>query len=192
MNWIVSVVLRTVALALVWGALAGWSAEYALYGVISVVSATAFSLLLVPPARGVVGRAGFTLHRWPQRCWYAVVLMLWFVKQSVRGGVDVALRALRREPDIDPLVVVAAVELPAGHARQLAMLMMNLMPGSLIQRDMPEKHLPDAKAADPAQTTDPGWGSVELHTIAAELDPAAQWAELQVRVGRVFGVHEPI
>lgn len=100
--------------------------------------------------------------------------MLWFAWQSARGGVDVALWALRRTPDIDPEVLVVPVELPQGHARQLAQLMMNLMPGTLIQG---EKQLTTPTHTQHTDTTDSAaaagaWPVVVLHSISADLDAA--------------------
>lgn len=125
--------------------------------------------MLVAPAVGAPALAS-----WPRRCWNTVLLMLWFAWQSARGGVDVALRALRRTPDIDPEVLVVPVELPQGHARQLAQLMMNLMPGTLIQA---EKQLTTPTHTQHTDTTDSAaaagaWPVVVLHSISADLDAA--------------------
>lgn len=166
-TWVVSALLRAAAFALIWAGLAGWSADYAVYGVVSVALVTAMSLVLLAPAPGRPAPG-----TWPRRCWFGAALVGWFLWQAVRGGVDVALRAVRRTPDIDPLVLTVPVDLPDGAARQVAQLLMNLMPGTLIQGE---------------SRGEAGGRHVELHTIAAELEPAEQWAQLQRRVGRVFG-----
>lgn len=181
MRWLTAVVLRGAALAGLWAFLAGWSAEYGIYGVVSVATATGFSLWLSPPQRQV------DVRRWPRRVWFTVALALWFIGQSVIGGVDVAVRAVRRPVGIDPAVVTAPVELPPGHSRQLAMLMMNLMPGSMIQRGV---HQTDDDVAATALTWSDGHSDqaaqVELHTLSASLNPAAQWRSLQQRVHRAL------
>lgn len=166
MKWIVSSAWRALLLALLWMLLSGAAADYLTYGAVSVVAATALSLVLMPPQ----GPPRPT--RWPRRLWFGAMLAGWFLGQSVVGGIDVARRALRRHPDIEPAVVEAPVELPEGHARQMAMLMMNLMPGSMIQR-APEN------AEKPAQAD-----RVELHTLSASLHPADQWSHLQRRVAQ--------
>ncbi|WP_169558502.1 Na+/H+ antiporter subunit E [Nesterenkonia alba] len=178
----ISGVLRAVVFGLLWVALAGFEAEYAAYGVISVAATTALSLQLIPPGPRL------SVHRWPARVWFTVLLIGWFLWQSARGGVDVALRAAKPHTDIAPAVVVAPVVLPPGHARHLAMLMMNLMPGSMIQRgpfptDPPEHHKDDDAGSRSSPAPQSGV-HVELHTLALELNPAAQWATLQHRVRR--------
>lgn len=70
---------------------------------------------------------------------------------------------------------------PPGRGRQLAMALMNLMPGSMVQQVVDASGRPaDAPDADPT--------AVELHTLSGELAPAAQWEELQCRVARAVGV----
>lgn len=165
MRWIVSALLRATGFALLWAGMAGWSSDYAVYGLVSVALTTAFSLVLLTPAA-----ARPSPGAWPRRCWSGASLATWFLWQAARGGVDVALRALRRTPDIDPQVLTVPVELPDAAARQVAQLMMNLMPGTLIQ----------------GEVTQDGSPAVVLHTIAAELEPARQWSELQRRVGRMY------
>lgn len=177
MKYLVAVLLRAAVLSLLWVFFSGSWVEYAAYGAVSVAVATAISLWVMPPVGPV--RVG----RWPRRLWFSLTLVLWFGWQSVLGGVDVAVRSLRRPVRIEPAVITAEIQLPEGNARQLAMVMMNLMPGSMIQRTM------DSSGAT-AQTTGQGPTcppeQVELHTLAAELDPADQWQQLQHRVARAF------
>lgn len=165
MKYVIAGILRATVLAIIWVFFAGWSADYAIYGVVSVAAATAFSLALLPPQGNPNPLA------WPRRAWFVTLLLGWFLWQSAKGGVDVAIRALKRTPDIDPEVITAKVALPEGHARQVAMLMMNLMPGSMIQRGPLTTEGPDA---------------VELHTLSATLKPAEQWRQLQQRTARAF------
>ncbi len=181
MRWVVGAVLRAVVLGVLWAGFTSASLDYAVYGLVSVLVCTALSLWLMPPESPV------RIARWPRRIWFAGALCLWFMWQSVLGGVDVAVRSLRRPVRIDPAVVRAPIDLPEGHARQLAMVLMNLMPGSMIQRTT------DSQGATSLVTTDPDAAAacappqqVELHTLAAELDPARQWKHLQHRVSRAF------
>lgn len=165
MRWVVAAVLRAVLLGVLWLAWSGAGREYVGYGVVAVIVATAVSLAVLPP--GPVRPA-----TWARRTIAWITLAGWFGWQSVRGGVDVALRALRRTPDIAPEVFDAPQHLPTGDARQLAMVLMNLMPGSMVQRIGDER--------------------VELHTLAAELSPVRQWEELNRRVGAAFGEPSPL
>lgn len=170
MKWILAVGLRGLLLGLLWAALSGADPEYLGYGAVSVSCAVALSLALLPP------RGAPRPTRWPRRLWFSVVLGLWFLGQSVVGGVDVARRAVRRQPDIDPTVIPAPVQLPEGQARQLAMVLMNLLPGSMIQRSI---------AGGDGSTDQQGPAdAVELHTLSAALDPARQWSRLQHRVAQ--------
>lgn len=166
-TWAVAAALRALVLAVLWVALAGWDADYAVYGIVSVSAATALSLVLMPPGSLRVGT-------WPRRIWFTLVLVAWFLGQSVRGGVDVAMRALRRRPDIEPAVFEAPVRIPAGAQREIALLLMNLMPGSMVQ-----KIITPAPAGDPL---------VELHTLSPDLDPVDQWHRLEERVAAAFAV----
>lgn len=172
-------VLRAVVLGLLWWALSGAGADYVIYGLVSVVLATVLSLLLLPPSRGSSPR------RWPRRLGSSIVLLSWFLGQSVLGGLDVARRVLARPVDIDPGVVVAPFALEPGHARQLALTMMNLMPGSMVQQVVTADGKPaDNTAEGPVREP----AAVQLHTLSPQLDPADQWARLQARVGAAFGV----
>lgn len=181
MRWLVAAVLRAGILGVLWAGFTSASMDYAVYGLVSVLACTLMSLWLIPP------ESPTQIARWPRRVWFSGALCLWFLWQSVLGGVDVAVRSLRRPVRIDPTVVRAPIDLPEGHARQLAMVLMNLMPGSMIQRTT------DDAGATALVTTDPDSAAicvspqqVELHTLAPELDPARQWKQLQHRVSRAF------
>lgn len=139
MRWLTAIVLRALLSTVAWVSLSGWDADYAAYGLLSVGAATAVSLALLPPAR-----------------------------EGVRGLAARAWRAVRRTPDIAPAVVSAPFLLPAGPGRNMAMLLMNLMPGTMVQRA--------------------GSDGVQLHTLALELRPVEQWEQLQRRVARAYGV----
>lgn len=157
--------LRGGLLALVWVVLAGWDGDYALYGVVSVAAATGLSMAMFP-VRG--GGSPSTASLW-RRSAAIATLPLWFIWKSVVGGVDVAWRALRRPVDVDPAVITAPCRLPDGNALQVALLMMNLMPGTMVQRVIGDGD------------------TVELHTLSSELDPVKQWEALQDRIERALG-----
>lgn len=177
MRWTAAAVVRAALLGLLWVFFAGWEADYAVYGAVAVAAATVLSLVLLTPQ----GRPKPAV--WPRRVWFAVLLAAWFVGQSVRGGTDVALRALRGRRGIEPAVVEAGFQLPPGHARELALTMMNLMPGSMVQRVVGASGgTADVVADRPMEEP----RHVELHTLSPSLDPAGQWAELQHRVRRAF------
>jgi len=57
--------------------------------------------------------------------------VLFFVDRSLRGGVDVAWRALRPTLPLEPQWVVRPLRLPPGGPRSLLVSVISLMPGTL-------------------------------------------------------------
>lgn len=162
MRYLGAIVVRGLLLVVLWGALSGWSLDYALYGVASVLLTLAVSLKLSPPS----GHAPSPMR--------SLTLAGWFIGQAVVGGVDVAKRAVARTPDIDPAVLNADLVLPPGPAAELALLLMNLMPGTMVQHVAQDRR------------------SVELHTLSEDLDPVEQWMSLQRRVAAAARVDTPV
>lgn len=206
LRWVSAVVIRTVFLALVWLLLAGPDPDYAIYGAVSVAAALLMSLWLQPPVRigaAPAGRGSAADASAPEELRRGevpaavhqgaagVVLVVWFLWQSVIGGADVALRAVRRRVDVDPVIERAPFLLPEGHARQLALLLMNLMPGSMVQQVIgqaaTDDESGDAHGSAGRQGAENTEEIVELHSLAAALRPAQQWEHLQQRVGAAFG-----
>jgi len=111
--------VRFAALALLWVALTEGDLATWWLGSLAVVAATLASLVLLPPAGhpwspvGAVRFAGF------------------FFRQSVVGGVDVALRALKPGLDLDPALVEYETRLPEGEAQVLFANTISLLPGTL-------------------------------------------------------------
>ena len=163
MTWVLSAVLRSMVFAGIWLALSDADPSNVVYGGISVALVTGLSLLLLPPKPAA-------FRRWPARVWGSIVLAGWFLQQSVIGGIDVARRAMTRPVDVDPTVVEVNVTLPEGAAQQLCYLLMNLLPGSMIQH---VKKLGDQTIA-------------EIHTLSIELEPKTQWHTLEDRVAQAF------
>lgn len=164
-KWVGAAAVRGFFLALTWIALSGESVwSYIGYGAVAVTLCTALSLWLVAPRP-------LRLREWPRRSWAALTLIVWFLRQSAVGGVDVAWRAIKRRVDVDPAVMEAPLKLTSQHGQQIAIALMSLMPGALVQRVVENaEDLP----------------TVELHTIARELHPVDQWNELQGRVAAVI------
>lgn len=167
-RWATAGLIRGTVAAVLWTGLTHGDPGKAVYGVVSVLAAVLLSLWLLPPRRppgqGGRGRRGLAV----------VTLLAWCLRQIVVGGVDVSLRALHPGRRIAPEVVAAPLELPPGPAREVALLMMNLMPGSMVQRVLP---------GEPE--------TVEIHTLAAELRPRQIWEELQGRAAAMEGHRLP-
>jgi multicomponent Na+:H+ antiporter subunit E len=56
---------------------------------------------------------------------------VYFVQQSLRGGIDVASRALHPRMPVDPCWVEHRLTLPPGQPRTLMLSVVTLLPGSL-------------------------------------------------------------
>lgn len=150
---------RGVLLGLLWwilteGVSPGWY-----YGVVATAAALVLSLRLSPPEaqRGrYVTRAGPTLR-----------LVVWFLAQSVRGGIDVSRRILARHVDVRAEIQRHPVHLPPGNQRQLALVMMNLMPGTLV--------------------LSMGKDTALIHVLDSRIAAADLWAQLQRRIAAAAG-----
>lgn len=147
---------RVALFAALWWLLNGGDARSWVVGGPVVLAAAALSLWLQPE------------RTWRWR-WAGVLPMAWFfLRESVRGGFDVARRALRPNPALQPGVLRFRTRLPGGSARLLFMGLNSLLPGTLVmglEDDMLQVHALDCS---------PG---VETELRA-----------LEQRVARLFGV----
>ena len=166
---ILRLVWRTLALGALWLVLSGGG--YLTYGVPVVLLAVAFLCVLSSPFGGFTQRRPHVMSR----ALGMVHLGLWFLWQSVKGGADVAARAVRRPVAIEPHYEELPVILPPGAALDLSMLMISLLPGSL------GVQLRDDQLC--------------MHVLSPELDAAGQWNTLQQLAARTTGVvtlHTPL
>jgi multicomponent Na+:H+ antiporter subunit E len=90
-----------------------------LVGLIATAAATWLSLRLLPPATGRVRVTALAL------------LLPRFLWQSLRAGLDVALRALHPRLPLQPGFVDYPVQFPRGSARNAFELISSLLPGSV-------------------------------------------------------------
>lgn len=150
------VLTRIALLAMLWwvlteGSLDGWAA-----GSLVVFCAAVASLALAPPG----------LYRW--RILELPGFALFFIRQSVLGGVDVARRAFDPRIPIDPDFVDYPLRLPIEPARVFFANTMSLLPGTLsvtLRED-----------------------AIQLHILNRQM-PVRQTAEaLEERVAALFGV----
>ncbi|MBW6496085.1 MAG: Na+/H+ antiporter subunit E, partial [Burkholderiaceae bacterium] len=105
--------------ALLWWVLAAGRLEGWLLGGIAVIAATWASLVLLPP------RA--------QRLRIAALpgFLAFFLINSVRGGWQVALMAVRGRVALHPVLLELPLNLPAGAPQVLLTCVLGLMPGTL-------------------------------------------------------------
>lgn len=149
--------LRGLLLVVLWWVLAEGDVRFWHYGLGAVALATVLSLRVLPPAPPRSGR----------RPWEAPLLAAWFLGSVVRGGIDVARRAVDPRLTISPHLVRVPIRTASPAGRRLALWMINLMPGSLVVRE-------DEDSAD-------------LHILAEDLDAERSWDELERRIGRIVG-----
>lgn len=151
-----SVILRRSAgFIFLWWVLTEGSTEGWGLGVVAVVAGVAASLRLMPPRAGAVSVSGFFAF---------VIFFLW---QSVRGGLQVAAMALRPRLDLTPCVLDWPVALPPGPPRLLLTAALGLMPGTVGVR-LEGEHL-------------------HLHVLDQRLPVAAEVKALEAVIARVFG-----
>lgn len=112
------ILARALPLALLWWVLAQGAPESAAVGVVTVGLAAAVSVRLQPGMLSVSP-------------WQVVPFILFFLRESVRGGVQVALLALRPGLDLRPGTLEVALRLPHEPARVLLAALVGLMPGTL-------------------------------------------------------------
>lgn len=150
---------RFATLALLWLALTEGDLGTLWLGFLAVVAATLSSLALLPPAGhslSPVGTARF------------IGFFLW---QSSVGGIDVALRALRPDMDLEPALVEYTTRLPKGGARVLFANTISLLPGTLSAEIQDRRLL--------------------IHTLAISSSLDEELRHMEEMVARVFGVELP-
>lgn len=113
------VIVRVTVMAAVWLVLSGGDLRYWGIALLAVLGAAFASLLLVPSSG--LG--------WSPAGWLRFIPF--FLRESVLGGTDVALRALSIRPRVDPGYVDFEFRLAEEPARVLVANTMSLMPGTL-------------------------------------------------------------
>lgn len=104
----------------VWLVLSGGDASGLIFGAAASAGAAWASLALLPPGRrniGLVGMAG---------------LVPGFLRSSLRGGIDVARRALHPRMPVNPGWIAYRTDLPKGLPRVVFGSETSLLPGSLV------------------------------------------------------------
>lgn len=113
-------VIRAALFALLWWLLTEGQTDSWFFGIPVVILATVFSTVLAPPIpRSIIGLLQF---------------VPFFLSQSLRGGVDVAWRALHPSLPIAPILVDYPLRLPDEQARVFLANTVSLLPGTLSVR----------------------------------------------------------
>jgi multicomponent Na+:H+ antiporter subunit E len=89
-----------------------------------------------------------------------------FIRESIKGGVDVSIRVLRSRPDINPGFKKYHLKLENGQARVLLVNCVSLLPGTL--------------SAGLEGST------LELHILDTRQDPEAQLRRIEHAISKIF------
>lgn len=150
---------RAALLGVLWWAVAEGSTTGWYLAVPVVLVATGASLWLQPPGSGAPrlrALPGFTA---------------WFVARSFAGGLDVSRRAVLRQVDVAPGMVVVPVQLPPGLPQVTLADAVSLLPGTLA-----------------VELLD---GALRLHVLDTRLPVREQVGALERRVAVLYGVRPP-
>jgi multicomponent Na+:H+ antiporter subunit E len=140
---------RSILLVLLWGILTDGQPDSWIVGLVSVVIALTASLILLPSSLhgfSLTGLASF---------------LVFFLGQSLKGGIQVALIALRPRLDLHPVVQLIHPRLPKGISRIILVATLNLLPGSLcisLSSENIRLHILDGR-----RSVEPEVRNVELH-----------------------------
>lgn len=145
-----------VVFAGIWWVLAGSLGEGWIAGGIAVLAGAFFHTALG-------GRRGGGI-----RPWAFVRFVPYFLLLSVRGGIDVARRALAPSLRLRPDLLRYPIALPEGPARVFFVNAISLLPGTF-----------SAELRDRALT---------VHVLAPEADVGERLGELEARVSDLFGI----
>ncbi|MGL5837555.1 MAG: Na+/H+ antiporter subunit E [Sphingorhabdus sp.] len=106
--------------------------------------------------------------RWRLRLSAVPGFAFYFVRQTFIGGWDVMMRGFDRELRLDPAFLLYRVRLPDGPARPFFLDVISLLPGTL-SAEIQDDH-------------------VYVHVIDQRTDTKRELADLERRVGSLFGL----
>lgn len=152
---------RFVVFLLLWWLLTDGSTDAWLFGACAAAAAALLPLAIEAPG-DAPGAATLlpTLLRLP----LLVPLFLW---ESLKGGVDVSLRALKPRMPLVPALFDFPLRLPPGPAPVLLASLVSLMPGTLAVID---------------------GDRLQVHVLDGTRDYDDELARLELKVARVFGI----
>jgi multicomponent Na+:H+ antiporter subunit E len=151
-----TLVSRSLSFALLWWILAEGRVDGWPLGAVAVCAATWTSLKLLPPGD----------H--PIRIAELLGFLRFFLWNSIRGGIQVAVMALRGRAALQPELLELAVTLPPGGPRLLLVNVLGLMPGT-VGVEMRDEHLC-------------------LHVLDERLPVVQEVRALEAVIARLFGI----
>lgn len=150
---------RVLLFTAVWFVVVEADMESWLFGAAFIAVATVASLRLTP------------VRQWRVRPMAALRYAAFFAHQSVAGGFDVAMRAIRPSMPIDPDLLRYRLRLEPDHARVLLADTVSLLPGTLsagIEGD-----------------------SLMMHVLDCGLEVEASTRSVEERIADLFGIELP-
>ncbi len=148
---------RAVVLVLLWLVLTGGDTDAWYIGALAVVAGTLGSLAVLPGGYGWRWTAGGLARFVP-----------FFVRETLSGGTDVALRALRPSMPLDPEIVPYESRLPLNAARVFMAGVISLLPGTL-SAELKGRHL-------------------QVHSLMGADQALKNLDKLETRVADLFGL----
>lgn len=142
-------------MALLWLGLNGLDLSSWIIGVPTVAASAWVSLMLFP----------VRVRLWSLRA--AIEFFAFFLRKSLRGGWDVAWRALSPTPGLTPALVCFPLHLPRGSARMFFCGVVSLLPGTAVVA-IEER-------------------SICLHVLVASPRVEMEVRDLERRVAKLFG-----
>lgn len=147
--------MRAAAFAALWWVLAEGSNAGWMLGVVAVILATWASFVLLPSGKTGVSLSGF------------LYFLGFFVWHSARGGLQVALMALRGRTSLQPGLLEMTMTLPPGTPQLVLVNALGLMPGTA-----------GVEMAD---------GKLLIHVLDEREPILAEARALETIIGRMFG-----
>ena len=151
-----AIIARIILFSALWSVVAGATASSWVIGLPAVIVATLGSLRLTPPravSLSVIGALRFAVF---------------FVSESVHGGLDMASRIIRPRLRIEPGFTVFRSRLPTGQSRVLFTNCVSLLPGTL--------------AADLSDD------KLTVHQLDTQVDVHHELSKLELAIAELFGL----
>lgn len=146
---------RLAAIALLWLAFTGANPGSWLLGAPAVLAAAWLSVKLLPA------------DTWLWRLTGALAFAYYFARESLKGGWDVAWRALKPGLNLRPGLITYSPRLPVGAARWFFCGVISLLPGTC--------------------TVAIAENRIQVHALELKPDLEAELRQLEDRVARLFG-----
>ncbi|BCR03572.1 hypothetical protein DESUT3_06410 [Desulfuromonas versatilis] len=148
--------MKTTLFAALWIVLTGNSPDSWTVGAVTVLAAVTASLALDPRKTR------------PWRPWALCHFVGFFLWNSLRGGLDVARRAVHPALPLDPVLVEHPLLLPEGSGRVFLVGTVNLLPGTL--------------------SAEISGDVVVIHMLDGSLPAIRELQKLEQRVAALFGI----